>query len=142
AIYDVGEHQGSPYLVMELLEGRPLYAILDRRGVPIEQLIDVGLQLADALEAAHSRGIIHRDLKPANIFITTRGDVKVLDFGLAKIVTMGGRDDPTLSVEAPLSMPNSVVGTISYMSPEQVRGDALDSRTDLFSFGVVLYEMA
>jgi serine/threonine protein kinase/tetratricopeptide (TPR) repeat protein len=139
AIYDVGEHRGNPYIVMELLEGKPLYALLEQRGLPIEQLIEWGLQLADALEAAHARGIIHRDLKPANIIITSRGDVKVLDFGVAKLIDSQSEQATTM---AALTDSGVTVGTAAYMAPEQVRGEALDQRTDLFALGLVLYEIA
>jgi TolB-like protein len=139
AIYDVAEHQGSPCIVMELLEGRPLLARLTPGGVPVEQLIEWGLQLADALEAAHDRGIIHRDLKPANVIITSRGDVKVLDFGVAKLVDSQAAQATTM---AALTDSGMMVGTAAYMSPEQVRGEPLDARTDLFALGLVLYELA
>jgi len=137
-VYDVGEYQGSPYLVMELLEGRTLQSRLDRPESP-EQVIEWGLQLAAALEAAHARGIVHRDLKPANIFITARGDAKVLDFGVAKLM-----DDPASAATtmAALTGVGSAIGTAAYMAPEQVRGDAIDQRADLFALGVVLYEVA
>jgi TolB-like protein/tRNA A-37 threonylcarbamoyl transferase component Bud32/Flp pilus assembly protein TadD len=139
AIYDVGEFEGSPYIVMELLEGRPLYALLGPRAVPVEQLIEWGMQLADGLEAAHARGIIHRDLKPANIVVTPRGDVKVLDFGVAKLVDDQAAQATTM---AALTDTGVTVGTTAYMSPEQVRGELLDQRTDLFALGLVLYEIA
>ena len=139
AIYDVGEHQGSPFLVMELLDGATLHERLDRKGQPVEQLIEWGMQLAGALEAAHARGIIHRDLKPANIVVTARGDVKVLDFGIAKLA-----DDQAASATtmAALTDIGSALGTAAYMAPEQVRGEPLDQRADLFALGVVLYEIA
>ena len=139
AIYDVAEHEGSPCLVMELLDGKPLYALLTPGGAPVEQLIEWGLQLADALEAAHERGIIHRDLKPANIVITSRGDVKVLDFGVAKLMDAQAAQATTM---AALTDSGMMIGTAAYMSPEQVRGEALDPRTDLFALGLVLYEIA
>ncbi len=139
AIYDVGEHDGSPYIVMELLDGKPLYALLEPGGLPIEQLIEWGLQLADALEAAHARGIVHRDLKPANIVVTARGDVKVLDFGVAKLVDAHAAQATTM---ASLTDSGMAIGTTAYMAPEQVRGEPLDQRTDLFALGLVLYEMA
>jgi TolB-like protein/Flp pilus assembly protein TadD len=139
AIYDVGEHDGSPYIVMELLDGQPLYALLEPGGLPVEQLIEWGMQLADALEAAHARGIVHRDLKPANIVITARGDVKVLDFGVAKLVDEQAARATTM---AELTDSGVTIGTTAYMAPEQVRGEPLDQRTDLFALGLVLYEIA
>ena len=138
-VFDVGEHEGSPYLVLELLEGKPLYAMLERGGLPVEQLIEWGGQLADALDAAHARGIVHRDLKPANIFITARGDVKVLDFGVAKLMD----DQASLATTmAALTDSGATVGTMAYMAPEQVRGEPIDQRADLFALGLVLYEIA
>jgi len=142
-IHDIDEHEGTPFIAMELLEGRTLAARLEGRPLPIPEIIDLGLQLADALEAAHAKGIIHRDIKPANIFITTRGAAKLLDFGLAKLAA-----EPQAASEAPTAAGAWVtgegvaLGTIGYMSPEQVRGERLDARTDLFSVGVVLYETA
>jgi serine/threonine protein kinase/Flp pilus assembly protein TadD len=138
-IFDVGEYQGSPYLVMELLEGKPLYGLLEAGGLPVEQLIEWGMQLADALEAAHARGIIHRDLKPANIFITERGDLKVLDFGVAKLIDDQAAQATTM---AALTDSGVTIGTAAYMAPEQVRGEPLDQRADLFALGLVLYEIA
>src|SRR6185436_17139518 len=138
-VFDAGEHAGSPYLVLELLEGKPLYAMLERGGLPVEQLIEWGGQLADALDAAHARGIVHRDLKPANIFITARGDVKVLDFGVAKLMD----DQASLATTmAALTDSGATVGTMAYMAPEQVRGEPIDQRADLFALGLVLYEIA
>jgi TolB-like protein/Flp pilus assembly protein TadD len=139
SVFDVGEHEGSPYLVMELLEGKPLHALLEQRGLPVDQLIEWGMQLADALEAAHARGIIHRDLKPANIFVSDRGDVKVLDFGVAKLVDDQAAQATTM---AALTDSGVTIGTASYMAPEQVRGEPLDQRADLFALGLVLYEIA
>jgi serine/threonine protein kinase len=143
-LYDLEEHAGQPFLVMELLEGHTLKQRLAGKPLPLEELLEWGIQLSDALDAAHARGIVHRDIKPANLFLTRHG-LKVLDFGLAKL--MAGRRPPgTVShppgEEASLSSPGAVVGTLTYMSPEQARGQELDARTDLFSFGVVLYEMA
>ena len=140
--YDVGEHDGHQYLVMELLEGSTLKDVIAARRLKVTEILDVGIQIADALEAAHSKGIVHRDLKPANIFLTTRGDAKILDFGLAKLMSEPVASDPrTLSTRF-LSSAGTAVGTVAYMSPEQARAEELDARTDLFSFGIVLYEMA
>ena len=132
---------------MELLEGQNLEQKLSSGPMPTDRLLDIAIQLADALDAAHAKGIIHRDIKPANIFITPRGQVKVLDFGLAKLTRpeMADGDDrrhARLSRPANLTSPGATVGTISYMSPEQARGEELDTRTDLFSLGTVIYQMA
>ena len=141
ALHDIGDADGHGFLVMERLEGETLQDRLQRGALDIEQTIEYGIALADALDAAHGRGLIHRDLKPANVFITTRGIVKILDFGLAKSVQESDADI-TRSVNESLTVTGTTLGTVAYMSPEQLRGEPLDVRTDLFSFGLVLYEMA
>jgi eukaryotic-like serine/threonine-protein kinase len=145
-LHDIGQQDGIDYLVMEYVEGETLARRLRKGSLLSDQVLQLGIQIADALDAAHAKGIIHRDIKPANIVITARGDAKILDFGLAKLLPAGGAvnlsDMPTVSEPDQLTRPGTAIGTISYMSPEQVRGEDLDARTDLFSFGVVLYEMA
>jgi eukaryotic-like serine/threonine-protein kinase len=146
-IYEIGEQDGLWFIAMELLEGQPLDSVLHGRSTPRDKLLDWAIQIADALDAAHSRGIVHRDLKPSNIFLTKRGQLKVLDFGLAKIadpvVDFAGETSPgTGTLLSPLTGAGLAVGTAAYMSPEQARGDDLDPRSDLFSFGTVLYQMA
>lgn len=146
-IHDLGEHEGQPFIVMQLLEGQTLQQIIGKP-LPLDRILDLGIQMADALNAAHSKGIIHRDIKPANVFVTARDQIKILDFGLAKLSASRPHEGQTQDASEATTMagdvtdPGVTLGTVAYMSPEQARGERLDARTDLFSLGVVLYEMA
>ncbi len=140
AVYDIGEHDGQHFIVMEFLQGAPLQKRIGGRPLPTSEILELGIQMADALDAAHLGKIIHRDIKPPNIFVTERGQAKLLDFGLAK-PPVDRPQDTALPTEEHLTNPGAVLGTLAYMSPEQVRGEPLDARTDLFSLGAVLYEM-
>jgi serine/threonine protein kinase len=145
-LHDIDQSEGRPFLVMECLEGRTLRDRIAAKPLTLDEVLELSIQTVDALDAAHARGIVHRDIKPANIFVNTRGHIKIMDFGLAK-VTAGPLDtggveastDATRAIDEQITNPGSTLGTIAYMSPEQARGEELDARTDLFSFGVVLY---
>lgn len=146
-IHEIGNFDGRSFIVMELLEGKSLNQEIHGQPFALDRLLDIAIQLADGLDAAHSKGIVHRDIKPSNLFLTTRGQLKISDFGLAKLTSYGGealgtQDAPTLATSENLTSPGAAVGTVAYMSPEQARGEEIDARSDLFSAGAVLYEMA
>jgi tetratricopeptide (TPR) repeat protein/predicted Ser/Thr protein kinase len=146
-IYDIGEQDHRPFIAMEFIDGETLRQHIHGQPLPIEQILELGIQIADALDAAHTEGIIHRDIKPSNVFVTKRGKAKVLDFGLAKLVakdllSLNPEDSSSTAPQESLSIVGIISGTPAYMSPEQVRGDDLDSRTDIFALGLLLYEMA
>jgi serine/threonine protein kinase len=141
-IYDIGEHNGQPFIVMEYLEGESLKDRIPKGPMPVDQVVDVAIQISGALEVAHAKGIIHRDIKPGNLFLTKTGQAKILDFGLAKLAPRDAGMTQSTTLGSAKTLAGTVVGTVSYMSPEQARAEEVDARSDLFSMGVVLYEMA
>src|SRR5215813_5593105 len=141
-VYDIGQHDGAPFIVAELLEGEELRAQLEHGAIPVRRALDYAQQITQGLAVAHQKGIVHRDLKPENLFVTKDGRVKILDFGLAKLKpTQPGVVDMEAPTQKKITEPGMVMGTVGYMSPEQVRGQEADNRADIFSFGVILYEM-
>jgi eukaryotic-like serine/threonine-protein kinase len=145
-VYEIGDHQGSPWIAMELLEGTTLEEQIHSAPLEINRIVDYAIEIADGLDAAHSHGIVHRDLKPAHLFVTRRGSIKILDFGLARIRTkpmaVAANPSPNATAENVFQTnPGTIMGTVAYMSPEQARGEEVDARSDLFSFGIVLYQM-
>ena len=140
-IHEVGTDGGEPFIVMEYIDGRDLRSRLAESPLSVREVLDIAVQMADGLAAAHERGIVHRDLKPENIMITRDGYVKILDFGLAKVMTTGAEGGGTLALDTPATTPGMILGTVGYMSPEQATGKRIDFRSDLFAFGAILYEL-
>src|SRR5262249_31062562 len=147
-IYEIGEHAGLPFMAMQYLHGETLEERIRGKPLPVQEVLELGIQIASALDAAHTAGIIHRDIKPANIFVTRHGQAKIVDFGIAKLClelrtgASGRLGRPPTTVDVLFTTPGARVGTFAFMSPEQERGEDLDGRSDLFSFGLVLYDMA